>query len=447
MMTLRRESIALEVARKRLKVEATRLSQAGDYEVAEMGKFLGKASLPPELGEALEMAEAGYQNAMTSVDALTAADIEMLRDITEPPESIINVVECVCIVLGATPDFNSARQTVLACPFLVDSIKSYDKSNVPPNVVKQLLRKTASASLLTADAGAGAKALSEWVQALVQLDAKTDEAATARAKVFATAGIKALCLGVMDMMGIGDLDEDAMAALKLAEAVLEEEKEAARGKLKASAAKNVSAEEEAAMEIELEGLEEKIFQLDTFKRSLRVEVEDLENKVPQLQGEVTTRVNALSEAVDDVKLKLEQVPRDKLVDDACLVLSLMFVEERAGTPAEMFLRLLDCSSNSSLSKSAQNLSDRVKEGDVIKKNFNQVEKMYDRITWAAGKVLDSASPIVAFTVKLLEYLQSVTASAQITGQVKMIEDEYLQAKSRCASMRATLYGDDGRQNI
>ena len=131
MKKLRRESIAVEVARKRLEVETRRLSKVGDSEVAEMGKFLGKASLPPELGEALEKAEGAYHSAMAAVDALTATDIQMLRDITDPPESIINVVECVCMVLGATPDFNSARQTVLVFPSLVDRIKKHDKSNVP----------------------------------------------------------------------------------------------------------------------------------------------------------------------------------------------------------------------------------------------------------------------------------------------------------------------------
>jgi hypothetical protein len=444
MKTLRKESIAVEVARKRLEVETRRLSKAGDPEVAEMGKFLGKASLPPELGEALEKAEGVYHSAMAAVDALTATDIQVLRDITEPPESIINVVECVCMVLGATPDFNFARQTVLVFPSLVDRIKKHDKSNVP----KQLIRKAQSVSVLTADAGAGAKALHDWVQALVQLDGKSDDAATARAKVVATPCMKALCLGLMDMMGIGDLDDDAMAALKLAEAVLEEEKVTKQGRLKASAAKNVSADEEEAMEIQLEALEEKVFKLDGFKTNLRLEGEELEKKVQTVEEEVTTRVQKLSEDADKVKLTLENLPRDKLVDDACLVLSLMFAtaEERAkDSPAETCLRLLDFSSNSSLSLSAQKLSGKVKEERLLADNKNsiQVEKLYNRIRWHSA----AASPIVAFTVKLVEYFRSFSSSEQMTGQVKMMEDEFMQAKTRSAKIRATLYGDEGRQDI
>jgi hypothetical protein len=443
MKTLRKESIEVKVARKRLEVETRRLSKAGDPEVAEMGKFLGKASLPPELCEALEKAEGVYHSAMAAVDALTATDIQMLRDITEPPESIINVVECVCMVLGATPDFNSARQTVLVFPSLVDRIKKHDKSNVP----KQLIRKVQSVSLLTAGAGPGAKALHDWVQALVQLDGKTDDAATARAKVVATPCIKALCLGLMDMMGIGDLDDDAMAALKLAEAVLEEEKETKQGRLKASAAKNVSADEEEAMEIQLEALEEKVFKLDGFKTNLHLEKEELEKKVQTVEAEVTTRVQKLSEDADKVKLTLENKPRDKLVDDACLVLSLMFAtaEERTKDSAETCLRLLDFSSNSSLSLSAQKLSGKVKEERLLTDNKNsiQVEKLYNRIRWHSA----AASPIVAFTVKLVEYFRSFSSSEQMTGQVKMMEDEFMQAKARSAKIRATLYGDEGRQNI
>ena len=421
-------------AQKRLATETKQLSELKAAHVPELLKFLGKAPLPEATTKALEEAEVSYASAVAAAQQLTDADVETLSDMPKPSEVIVSVVEAACIALGVTPDYDTAREKLLSSPHLQESIQKYDKTAVPPNVVKQLQRR--SAVSLPADALPCVTALNNWIKSLLQLDALSDDIATERAKLSVSPAMQVLCLSVCDIFGIGHLDEDLMAGLKLAEAELEEERQGSTQQI----LKDSSAEEEK-LEEEMEALEDKMYYLDQFKNMLTTGVEDLKPKIKPAQDEMMKEMQGLTERPSEVKMELQKPlggklsVGDSLIQDSCMILSLMFVSDRDAAPADICLQqLLTCDSSATLMASTKRLSTRVIEGDVIAEHLQQIlmlsERIEDVIRFDIGGSLENAiqtsggRKFVTAVQKLVSCFNFASELGQKSAQLMgMLEDQ------------------------
>ena len=387
---LRRERICLDMVKKRLDIETNKLGQLSQSDVAEVLKFVGKAPIPEGMDKALQDAQASYESARAAAEQLTSADVEMLRVMPTPSESIVAVVECACIAFGVTPDYDTARQKLLSFPHLPDSIKNCDKSSVAPHVMKQLHRRGSVA--LPVDAGSCATVLNDWIKALLHLDAIADDVAVQRERLSVSKAMESLCLSACDIFGIGDLDEDVMPALKLAEAVMQEGK-AGAGLASAGTAKDESAgpkkttEDDEKMEDEMEALEDKLFYLDKFKDMLSNDVELMKPRVKPAQKKMEQSVTVLAKTFSEVKMELQLSSKGKrpVIQECCLMLSLIFSEERSCSPADTCLQLLDCSSETTMLASATVLTKRVMEGTVIAEHLQQVVMLQEQIEEHYGR--------------------------------------------------------------
>jgi hypothetical protein len=381
-------------------------------------------------------------SAVAAVGRLTEADVEVLSEVLEPSEQVINVVEAACIVLGVTPDYDTARQKLLSFPHLSESIQMYDKSKVPPNVVKQLQRR--SAVLLPADALPCATALNDWIKSLLQLDSLADDIATERAKLSVSPAMQSLCLGACDVFGIGDLDEDLVAGLKLAEAVLKEEEQ---GATKQNLATKESSAEEEKLEEEMEALEDRLFRLDQYKTMLTADVEALKPTLKPAQDAMMQDMVRMSEHPHDVKRQLEKPMGGKLsvgevlIQDSCMILTGMFASDRGAQPADICLQqLLICDSTASLAASAKRLSTRLFEGDVISEHLEQIlmlsERIEDTIKWDCSGSLDHAIPtngarmLVNWVRKLVLCFKISSEIAQTSAQLMAMQEDHKTAATR-----------------
>ena len=368
--------------------------------------------------------------------------MEVLSEVLEPSEQVINVVEAACIVLGVTPDYDTARQKLLSFPHLSESIQMYDKSKVPPNVVKQLQRR--SAVLLPADALPCATALNDWIKSLLQLDSLADDIATERAKLSVSPAMQSLCLGACDVFGIGDLDEDLVAGLKLAEAVLKEEEQ---GATKQNLATKESSAEEEKLEEEMEALEDRLFRLDQYKTMLTADVEALKPTLKPAQDVMMQEMIRMSEHPHDVKMQLEKPMGGKmsvgdvLIQDSCMILTGMFASDRGAPPADICLQqLLSCDSSASLAASAKRLSTRLLEGDVISEHLEQIlmlsERIEDTIKWDCGGSLENAIQtnggrmLVSWVRKLASCFKISSELAQTSAQLMAMQEDHKSAAMR-----------------
>jgi hypothetical protein len=415
-----------------LAAETTRLSELKAAHVTELLKFLGKAPLPEATNKALQDAEEMYAIAVDAAGRLTAADVQVLSEMLQPSSEIVSVVEAACIVLGVTPDYDTARQKLLSFPYLPESILTYDKSNVPANVIKQLQRR--SAVSLPADDLPCVTALNTWIKCLLQLDALSDDIATERAKLSVSPAIQSLSLAACEIFGIGGLDEDLMEGLKLAEAVLKEEQQ---GTTQQTLTRS-SAEEEK-LEEEITVLDDRLSRLDQFKKILTENVETLESKLQPAQDEMTTLMLEMSEKNQEVKMELQKPLESKLsvgdglIQDSCMILSLMLASDRGAPPADICLQLLSCDTPASLAASTKTLSARVMDGNVIMEHFEQVlmlsERIEETIKFDCDGSLDNiikttgGKAFVKSVGKLVSCFQISSELAQTSAQLMAMQED------------------------
>ena len=431
-------ALAPRVSQKRLAAETTRLSELKEAHVPELLKFLGKAPLPEATSKALQEAEELHAVAVAAVGRLAAADVQVLSEVLQPSEEIVSVVEAACIVLGVTPDYDTARQKLLSFPYLPESIQKYDK--LPPNVVKQLQRR--SAVSLPADALPCVTALNDWIKSLLRMDALADDIATERAKLSVSPAMQSLCLSACDIFGIGDLEEDLMAALKLAEAVLEEEQQGTtQQNLKESSAEEEKLEEEMVL------LDDRLSRLDQFKRMLTADVEDLKPKLKPTEDSTMTEMLGMSEKHQEVKMELQKPLAGKLsvgdglIQDSCMILSLMFTSDRGAPPADICLQqLLSCDSQASLAASTKILLTRVMEGNVITERIEQIlmlsERIEETIKFDCNGSLDNViktsggKMLVNSVGKLVSCFRISSELAQTSAQLVAMQEDRKNAATR-----------------
>ena len=87
----------------------------------------------------LDAAMPALNNAVKALDALSKGDIVEIKNFKTPPSLVQMVMEGVCILLGAKPDWDSAKKVLSDTQFM-NRLINFDKDNIPPKVIKQITK-------------------------------------------------------------------------------------------------------------------------------------------------------------------------------------------------------------------------------------------------------------------------------------------------------------------
>ncbi|KAF7660832.1 hypothetical protein LDENG_00274280 [Lucifuga dentata] len=143
----------------------------------------------------LEEALPALESAIKALDALDKADIAEVRVFTKPPDLVMTVMESICILLNAKPDWSSAKQVLGDSNFL-KRLKDYDKDNIKPQVLQKLQRYISNPDFIpekVEKVSKACKSMCMWVRAmdlysrvLKVIEPKREKLAMARAELDVT---------------------------------------------------------------------------------------------------------------------------------------------------------------------------------------------------------------------------------------------------------------------
>ena len=103
-----------------------------------------------------------------ALDSLNSSDITEIKSFKQPPPLVKMVMEAICILVGAKPDWDSAKKVLSDTGFL-KSLIAYDKDNVPDSILKSLKKYTTSSDFVPEKVekqSLAAKSLCFWVIAI-----------------------------------------------------------------------------------------------------------------------------------------------------------------------------------------------------------------------------------------------------------------------------------------
>nr|KAJ3422321.1 Dynein heavy chain 7, axonemal [Polyrhizophydium stewartii] len=140
-----------KIERESVEVESTRKTVAADEAVAS-SKAEQSAAMKNEcendLAEALPLLNA----ALSALDTLKKTDIDLVKSMKNPPDGVKLVMEAVCVMKDIKPekvpdpsgsgrmvlDYWKSSLKMLSDPQFLNSLKSFDKDDIPPHVIKKI---------------------------------------------------------------------------------------------------------------------------------------------------------------------------------------------------------------------------------------------------------------------------------------------------------------------
>jgi dynein heavy chain, axonemal len=111
------------------------------------------AKLEAVCSKELEKAQPALEEAAAALDTIKPADITVVKAMKNPPHAVKTVMEAVCIMLKIKAerkpgpdgkmmqDFWGPSQKLLGDMKFIDSLKNYDKDNIPDDVMKTIRTK------------------------------------------------------------------------------------------------------------------------------------------------------------------------------------------------------------------------------------------------------------------------------------------------------------------
>lgn len=210
-----------------------------------------------ECGERLAEAMPAMESAIRALDTIKPADIRIIQSFKNPPRVIKLVIEAVVILLDIPPsitpdptnnmkritDYWAPALRMLIDPHFLDKLKTYDKDNIPPKIIRQLTAEYTCQDEFDSDKAARASSAAEgicrWVLALVTYDKVAKEIAPKRAALKAAeevyrvkmAGLASKQAQLDALLQKLRALEDRLAAMEAKKAALEAEIETVKVKL------------------------------------------------------------------------------------------------------------------------------------------------------------------------------------------------------------------------
>jgi dynein heavy chain len=150
----------------------------------------------------LDEAMPAYESAVKALDALDKKSVQEMKAFNNPPEMVKFTLEAVCILMDVKPDWGEAKRLMSQMDFM-DKLKVYDKDNIPPKIMKKVMKYYQDPRFLPESIkqqSSAAMCLCMWVRAMVVYDkvakgiepkkAKLKEAEDSLAQVNAQLAVK-----------------------------------------------------------------------------------------------------------------------------------------------------------------------------------------------------------------------------------------------------------------
>jgi dynein heavy chain len=148
-----------------------------------VGKVAASAKAMKDECEA-ELAEAipALNAAVAALDTIKKPDIDLLKNMGSPPAAIKLILEAVCVMKDVKPDkikdpgggkvddyFGPAKKMMMDAKTFVEALKSYDKDNIPPRIIKRIREQYIPMEDFTpekaAKASSACEGLCKWIMA------------------------------------------------------------------------------------------------------------------------------------------------------------------------------------------------------------------------------------------------------------------------------------------
>ena len=123
--------------------------------------------------------------AVAALDTIKKPDIDLVKNMGNPPAAVKLVLEVVCVMMDVKPDkvkdpdggtkkvddyFGPAKKMMMDAKAFVESLKSYDKDNIQPRIIKQVREKYIPMEDFTpekaAKASSACEGLCKWIMAM-----------------------------------------------------------------------------------------------------------------------------------------------------------------------------------------------------------------------------------------------------------------------------------------
>ena len=126
------------------------------------------AAIQADAQRDLDVAMPALNSALKALDSLDKKDITEIKSFAKPPPAVQVVMEAVCILLGAKPDWENAKKQLSDSNFMA-SLQNYDKDNIPQPVLKKIKKYVADPMMAVENVKKVSKAatsLCMWVHAM-----------------------------------------------------------------------------------------------------------------------------------------------------------------------------------------------------------------------------------------------------------------------------------------
>ncbi|KAG8439501.1 hypothetical protein GDO86_005633 [Hymenochirus boettgeri] len=191
------------IADETLEVEAVKSLVETDEATANRAAQEAKA-IKEECKQKLSVAIPALNAAITALDTLKASDIALLKTMQNPPSGVRLTLAAICILKGIKPekkvdtngkvndDFWPASKKMLGDMKFLDSLKEFDKDNIPSKVITQIRKDFISNPEFQPDViknvSSACEGLCSWVRAIEVYDKVAKIVAPKRQRLEAAEG-------------------------------------------------------------------------------------------------------------------------------------------------------------------------------------------------------------------------------------------------------------------
>ena len=179
--TAETEEIIHVVARESVEVEKKSVVVKADEEAANKKAAAAKA-IKDECEAELSQAIPALEAAISALDTLKPADITLVKSMKNPPGAVKTVIEAICIMKDLKParvkdptgkmvdDYWAVGQKMLSDAKFLQSLKEYDKDNIPARIVQVIRQRFLPMEEfkpeIVKNSSSAAEGLCKWVLAL-----------------------------------------------------------------------------------------------------------------------------------------------------------------------------------------------------------------------------------------------------------------------------------------
>uniref|UniRef100_A0A8B9ZF17 Dynein axonemal heavy chain 7 n=1 Tax=Anas platyrhynchos TaxID=8839 RepID=A0A8B9ZF17_ANAPL len=181
------EKMMIQIEKETIEVDAKKELVSADEKEANEAAAVAKAikdECEGDLAEAMPALEA----ALAALDTLNPSDISLVKSMQNPPGPVKLVMESICVMKGTKPerkpdpsgsgkmieDYWGSSRKILGDLKFLESLKAYDKDNIPPAIMKRIRERFINhpdfQPAVIKNVSSACEGLCKWVRAMEVYD-------------------------------------------------------------------------------------------------------------------------------------------------------------------------------------------------------------------------------------------------------------------------------------